>query len=563
MANNIRQLKIKNYKCFGENPQGFDEIRPISLIIGRNNSGKSSLLDLMEYALLPYDISALGRKGRLPEVLFTRLMSQNDIEHSFRRQKSGGHIPGNHFEFGSKWIGQPITYSRHWSNSGSNAVIEVSPSLPDNPNIIERFRRIAIREHMAFENKLFKRLRSDRDITSEVESSTFAIGENGQHSTNAIRQYLTKASLDSSLIEEKILGELNEIFQPDSSFTGIEVKQLDNGPWEIFLSEGSKGRIALSQSGSGIKTILLVLIYLYLIPNVEKRDLSNFVFGFEELENNLHPSLQRRLFAYLRDIAIKEGCTLLITTHSNVVIDLFSSDDDIQILHVIHDGESAQVNTVNSYLQRIEILDDLGVRASDLLQANGVIWVEGPSDRVYFNKWIELWSGGKYKEGFHYQCAFYGGSILAHLTANDPEIETKQDLLNILKVNRNAILLMDSDTSESTEELGASKVRMISEIDAIGGFSWVTEGKEVENYLPVEVFQNHYEVENISDIGQYQKISEYLDAIKDGEGKRFKRDKVSYARQFTTYLDKENLSKQLDLADKITQVCSRIEGWNS
>ena len=36
------ELKAKNYKCFGEEPQGFDYLYPINLIIGKNNSGKSN-----------------------------------------------------------------------------------------------------------------------------------------------------------------------------------------------------------------------------------------------------------------------------------------------------------------------------------------------------------------------------------------------------------------------------------------------------------------------------------------------------------------------------------------
>ena len=32
------------------------------------------------------------------------------------------------------------------------------------------------------------------------------------------------------------------------------------------------------------------------------------------------------------------------------------------------------------------LVDDLGIKASDILQSNGIIWVEGPSDRIYINK---------------------------------------------------------------------------------------------------------------------------------------------------------------------------------
>ncbi|MBM2837859.1 MAG: hypothetical protein HW415_484, partial [Deltaproteobacteria bacterium] len=45
-------IEIKNYKCFGEDPQGFYHLRPINLIIGRNNTGKSTLLEMVERTVM-------------------------------------------------------------------------------------------------------------------------------------------------------------------------------------------------------------------------------------------------------------------------------------------------------------------------------------------------------------------------------------------------------------------------------------------------------------------------------------------------------------------------------
>lgn len=44
-------IKVRHLKCFGDQEQGFEEIKPINLIIGRNNSGKSTLLDLIEFVV--------------------------------------------------------------------------------------------------------------------------------------------------------------------------------------------------------------------------------------------------------------------------------------------------------------------------------------------------------------------------------------------------------------------------------------------------------------------------------------------------------------------------------
>src|SRR4029077_1139622 len=110
-----------------------------------------------------------------------------------------------------------------------------------------------------------------------------------------------------------------------------------------------------------------------------------------------------------------------LTTHSSAAIDMFAKDSDAQIIHVRHDGKAANATRAQTYVENAGVIDDLDIRASDLLQANSIIWVEGPSDRIYINRWILLWSDGQLKEGIHYQCMFYGGRLLAHLEACSPD----------------------------------------------------------------------------------------------------------------------------------------------
>ena len=71
------------------------------------------------------------------------------------------------------------------------------------------------------------------------------------------------------------------------------------------------------------------------------------------------------------------------------------------------------------------ICNDLGYKASDLLQTNSIIWVEGPSDRIYINFWLNE-IDDSLVEGVHYSIMFYGGRLFSHLTADDyDDIEDK------------------------------------------------------------------------------------------------------------------------------------------
>ena len=78
------------------------------------------------------------------------------------------------------------------------------------------------------------------------------------------------------------------------------------------------------------------------------------------------------------------------------------------------------------------------------LLSNGIVWLEKPSDRVYFNRWVELCSDGGLREGRDYQCVFYGGSLLARTQFTSPET-ADDELINLLGINPNVVVVCDSD----------------------------------------------------------------------------------------------------------------------
>lgn len=555
-------LKVKNYKCFGDKPQGFDKILPINIIIGRNNTGKSTLLELIQYAVTPYPgFQNLKHGGGVPEVLISQPLQEGELSKVFQKNTSRGVIPGNHWEYGSRWIGKTITYNLE---TPKKTFVDLSPPF-DTKDIQQEFNpKLAGAVTNPFDGKIFKRLLAERDIIPEKEVSPMHLESNGLGATNILRRYINMTSLPTDLVEVKLLAELNNIFIPDSNYQGITIQTRQEGEvWEIFLQEANKGTVSLSNTGSGFKTILLVLMFLYLIPHIEGKPLYDYIFAFEELENNVHPALQRRLLLYLREFAMANGCILFLTTHSDIVIDMFSRDEQAQILHVTHDGKEAQAKHAQTYIDNRGILDDLDVRASDLLQANSVIWVEGPSDRLYINRWIGIWTDGELKEGVHYQCIFYGGRLLAHLSAENPE-EYPQGAVAMLRLNKNAAIIMDSDKRKSGDTINNTKVRVQEEIDRIGGIVWITDGKEIENYLPPEAIAHLFDKSELPAFGKFEDIAEYLNKnVGAAEGNKFEKGKPQFASNICPLLTKDNINNILDLSERLDHLCSKIKEWNS
>lgn len=412
-------------------------------------------------------------------------------------------------------------------------------------------------------NNLITELSADRDLKPEIANNNLTVKADGSGATNIIQNYISKANKDGSIVEEDILNALNEIMVNDIEFTRISIQDVSDEKaetplWEIFLHEEDKPPIALSDSGSGLRTILLVLIKLILEA---KTDSSNIVI-FEELENNLHPAIQRNLYRYIFQRAIKYDQYIFITTHSNVPIDMVVHEEEAQLIHVHNRDGLVYTSQILDSLGSDNIFSDLEVKASDLLQSNGIIWVEGPSDRIYINKWIELYSEGKLIENKHYQIMFYGGALLSHLSG-DSNFENltnreENDLIELLIINRNAAIVIDSDRDAPRKHINNTKKRIKKEFEGKNKFVWITDGREMENYLSLNSLKSIYSVKKA--IKRYEIIGEYL---KESIGKdNYSKNKPSKARKLVEVMSKDDLNV-LDLNKQINLLVNEIKKWNN
>lgn len=559
------ELSLHSVKCFDESGSGFFHFAPITLVIGRNNSGKSTIVDFLmeasrknEASLFP---SSMHRRGWQPWAKYRKVVDEEELQTVFSSAHNGGEVPGNHWTYGAQFIGTKVDWrisTRDFPRFyHSAAVEEVVDGAKD---------RLSRLFPYPFSRYDVVRVAAERNIVPEGRNG-ISIEPYGTGISSAINAFLTRSDLDAKKVEADMLNDLNLIYKGDAHFSRINSReQVSLGAWEIYLTEDEKGDIPLSQSGSSLKTVISVLAFIHLhqafAPN---KGSGNAVLCIEEPENNLHPGLLRRLLEYVATRREEHGFSLVMTTHSPVGIDWATRRNDTTIIHVQHKEGRSVCSNVLDHFGRTDILNDLDIRGSDILQANGIIWVEGLSDRIYLKRWISLFSGGSLVEGTHYSFMYYGGRILSHFSATAPE--EIGDRISMLTINRNVAVVMDSDRRPNPKmttkkvlkprlNLNETKHRMIAQIKKVGGFSWVTEGKEIENYVPSDVW------ETLGLTGS--KITDaYVDIPHLFQTGASKTDKIDLANQAMEHFSSEHLSSSLDLAERLDELCQHIRRWNA
>ena len=214
-------IRVSNLKCFGDTPQGFDCIKSVNVVIGRNNTGKTALLDSLRFALQPSTDLDLCHLGKEPQAIIS-LRLTNEVR-SYLLQ-----IP---------YINQHITYfkdfARHndqvsWQRRPGQSLVLVRDGLrysSDNQIFTSILHQVLLSLDASLQTLRVISVAADRDISVESDENPLSpsqaddMSPAGVGATRIIQRMLKNQDhTDRDLIQNVILAELNCIYGPDGQF---------------------------------------------------------------------------------------------------------------------------------------------------------------------------------------------------------------------------------------------------------------------------------------------------------------------------------------------------------
>lgn len=416
----LRTLFIQDIKCFKR--VTIQNLSDINLFIGKNNSGKSTIIEALNLAheailpsakvILPKEFVRIGVTDRNPEIRLT--FSPNSIEakklfDSFqdKTEYKGRDIKNLKLalrEILTKYLKIQVVIIFNKSNEYRSHVTWGKPSIDESPpNIISAaaiirieglhgfeaksvsviFKEFIFQEFVKLARPTFKKIPDIREIkSSERKDFNLSTGQ-------GLVEHLFNLKNLQDIKKRKIVSDLQKNFQDitDEKFIFNLYQDTDTPAIKrMIVSTDLKKdeELNIKDLGMGSRELLILLNAISYFKE------SNI--GIEEPEIHFHPEYQKRFFSYLKKHANYYGNQFFIATHSHILFNENKTGASY-VLRSIDDKTSScsQVNYADDGDIK-KVLDEIGLGLSDFYFYNGLFFVEGKDEEEAFNIWAKFLS---------------------------------------------------------------------------------------------------------------------------------------------------------------------------
>jgi predicted ATP-dependent endonuclease of OLD family len=364
----LKRLKLKNYRLFSEADISFH--RGMNILIGKNSSGKSSILEAIDFLLstnnanvsaediIPYEmrnhetfhvrIDGYFEMSELEkESLCTNLDNPEDCEK----------IRKSHLE---------LIYTK--SIYKKDKIIRIEPNLQTNGNGISHNQKLMNNILNSFWFKLqtnnvikmtdvennsdIQKLRPNNELLLEASHQTFVLYQ-------YLRNKLYEMKLGDIEKFNKIQNEIKKAY-PETPDMSMDIEfDPHHAQLQIYFNmPGSEIKMPLENEGAGIREFFYLLLTLYNFPDT--------VILKDEALTHLHKSLLSHFILAIDDLQFQ----LITTSHIKELI------NTLDFGNIIICGKDDGVSIAKNMMQIKEIdtvLNDLGYQVEDIPEIEALI----------------------------------------------------------------------------------------------------------------------------------------------------------------------------------------------
>ena len=422
----------------------FENLGHINIICGKNNSGKTTLLE----AMCNKDKVGIGKEvANISEWVLDLF---EPVANSFPNP-----APRIYKDWLSDFLNDEVIDRKVWFSDSCNKIKrDIKRSIVGHDVL-----RGYAKQNFQLDSILNNIFKKDLDYFDPILippkrrfifktniSLNQEIAPEGQGLLNRLF-YLKNQDLES--VSYKTYLKIYEIFENITNSKFNVVPNTEN-QIELFYKDEADW-INAAACGLGLTEVLIIVTAL----NVS----DNKVVLIEEPENHLHADFQKRLLFYLTTIKSKQ---FFISTHSSVFL---NTDIIDKIFYCQNNGEIS----ITDQTSKSEIINSLGYSITENLVADIIILLEGPTDIPVVKemlKWVDI--------GSHHNIKYWplGGDIMSSLD------------LSVFAERNNIFALIDSDPGSRTQRTRFKKNCKANQI-----YCRKLKRYSIENYFNLEVLR--------------------------------------------------------------------------